>query len=208
MKTHLKNLNLNRIRNFDKEEVRQTKHLLKKLLSDNLGKSSVLKGLSEKRSLAKEDLKGAMQNLGHPLNENQLDIMMYYINPYHAGKISKDNINKAAGNLQRFDDNVTTDMRDGVSVASSQLGSVASFKSTASIKNQIDRVKDQLIQKSTKGVIFEPEFRDIISKEFPLLTPNQLDEIVQDSAKVPNNPDKIYHAVLPKHLIYKVGFSQ
>ena len=71
MKTHLKNLNLNRIRNFDKEEVRQTKHLLKKLLSDNLGKSSVLKDLSDERSLAKEDLKGAMQKLGHPLNDDQ-----------------------------------------------------------------------------------------------------------------------------------------
>lgn len=201
MKIHLKNLNLNRLRQYDKEAVRETKHILKNLLVQNMGKPSVLANLSEKKSLDRPELKNALQQLGHNLTEDQVDIMMYYINPYHGGKITKDNINKAAGHLQRFDDNVTTDLRDGVSVASSRLGSVASYRSAASVNKQVEKVKKELEDKALQGVVSETEFRDVITREFPLLRNDQLDTIVHESAKKPNKPEKIYDEVIPKQVM-------
>jgi hypothetical protein len=108
-----------------------------------------------------------------------------------------------ASNLQRFNDNVTADLNDGISVSSSRLGSMASFKSSASVQKRIENIKHDLQAKAVSGSVMEDEFRDAIYREFPLLRSDKLDHIVNESAKKPNRPDKIFDQVIPKYVSLK-----
>lgn len=154
-----------------------------------------------------QDLREVLGQLGHKVTDNQIDVMMFYLNPYHDGKISKSNIEKATRNIDRFEnDRVTADLRDGVSVASSQLGSLPSVGSRFEI-DHLARVKNRLQEIAVNGKVREDDFRKVVCSELDQLPQEQLDLVVQQAFKVTNNPSKIFDSVLPKAISCNVNIS-
>ena len=192
---------------MDKEEVRRTKKFLKCVLEANSTNPKILKSFPGGRSLGMQDLREVLGQLGHKVTDNQIDVMMFYLNPYHDGKISKSNIEKATRNIDRFEnDRVTADLRDGVSVVSSQLGSLPSVGSRFEI-DQLARVKDSLQEIAVNGKVREDDFRKVVCSELDQLPKEQLDLVVQQAFKVTNNPNKIFDSVLPKAISCNVKIS-
>lgn len=207
IKAHLKRFNLERLRSLDKDEVKKSKNLLKKVLAENAGNFNALKANAKSKSFSRQELAAALSDLGYKgVTEDQVDVMMYYINPYHQGKVSKANIDRAVGRLEHLGDGVTADLRDGVSVASSQLGSMPSmFESSHS--GSIDTIKRRLNEiKSSNGTVLEKDFRLVIAEELPHLQTDTIDQIVSESMKKPNRPHKIFDEVIPGIVMKSVAW--
>lgn len=207
VKAHLKNLNLNKLKALDKEEVRRTKGFLRAVLQANSTNPELLKNFPKGRSLKVDDLREVLGQLGHRVTDDQLNVMMYYINPYNDGKVSRSNIEQATRHVDRLaSDQVTADLRDGVSVASSVLGSAPSLRSKVETE-QLERVKRNLEGLAVKGKVREEDFRRVISTELDNLPEEQIDFVIEQASKVPNNPSKIFDKFLPRAINSNVRFT-
>ncbi len=176
MKVGQRNRNLEKLRSIEKDHIHETKAILKRILATNKNIGQVFAGHG--RLINKEQFGRITRELGFSLNPEQLEVVLYYIDPTHQGTVTIDKINRAIQNPSRLDDTVSQDLasRRSPSSASTNLS-----VSSAGTGLRVERLKEELKKRCLDGKIQEEDFREVVRSQMPYLETTDIDRMVDDA---------------------------
>lgn len=176
MKVGQRNRNLEKVRSMDKDHIRETKAVLRRILATNSNLGRALAGQS--RAIDKERFGQIARELGFSLDPDQLEVIMYYIDPSHQGTVTVDKISSAIQHPTRLDDSVSRDLESRRSPLSA---STHLSESSAGTGLRVERLKAELRRRCVGGKIQEEDFRDAVRSQMPHLGAGEIDRMVDDA---------------------------
>lgn len=195
-KSALKNHNLQKLRQIDKEIVRETKRKVREMLEQKKNDPQFLNRLTSDKDCTKLDknkLGGILGSMGYDFDPTQLDILMFYVDPYHQGAVQPRQVEKAAQKAHQLNDNVTEDLQGNYSVSRVSSGtslrsnnSNLSQRSTAT-QQRVENLATLLKEKTRNGMIPEEDFKSIVKNQMPHLHQNDIDQLVSEAVSRSQN---------------------
>ena len=185
MRVSFKNANLEKLKNIGKDKINETKSILKRIISTNKN----LKGIiaHQNRIITRERLGEITQELGYSLNRDQVEVMMYYIDPHHHGHITIDKIDAAVRHPGRLEDTISRDIDGTYTInsnsESSRKHNTNNNRSECSVgtNDRVKILKDELVNRARNGRIREGEFREVVHRMMPHLQTSDVDMIIEEA---------------------------